>query len=190
MAASMWEVTGQVLAAPGDAAAIAAAHGVTPDQVADLLALYLDNASVDWSAVEAVPALTPPGPDAAQWLAELGERLRGVVEVVSYDGFAALGLDAFDDGFDAFGDPVPVPAPIAADGQALVDATFGAGAGVLDADSDTDLPGPASDPDPDEPDQLDAFDLVGEGADLPVAQPHGDAADLDDPDGGGFELDQ
>jgi len=143
MAASMWEVIGLVLDAPGDAAAIAQQHAFTPHEVAELLPLYLDNASVSWADGPAVPALDAPGGDAAGWLAEMGQRLHGTIEVASYDRFGMPGLSVLDDGLDDFTDLAtgfdagpdtgahagggPGPAEVV-QGDPAADATFGAGA--------------------------------------------------------------
>lgn len=214
MTASMWEVTGLVLGAPGDAAAIAQAHGFTPAEVADLLPLYLDNASVDWSAVDTMPALTPVSGDAAQWLADLGGQLRGILDVTSYDGFATPGLDVLDPGLDTFDDlpgtshvpPAATEPPLVPDDLGAAHA-FGAGAtlpadpggpgadlgpglghdGGIGADLDSELRGlGAAHPEGDGPVEPDVHSDLD---DLPGRHAHQSAADgADHPHGTGADL--
>lgn len=216
MAASMWEVTGLILGAPGDADAareIAQAHGVSPAEVADLLPLYLDNATLDWSASPVVPGTAPPDGAAddlaARWLADLGAQLQGqagAVDIASYDAFGAPGVDGFDPGLDGFDDlgplpdggpepgvpgdvPGPDPDPEATFGRGDDSGDSGNGAGHDGRD-----PGDPEGDVADGPSTPDGAEQYGVEVDLPAAEPGELAADHgesgDGPVDEVFEFDQ
>jgi hypothetical protein len=126
--ASIWDVTRMILGSPGsDPAAIAAEHGFTVAEVAEMLPLFLDNVRVDFSLggeaeVRVPPAEPAPGEnDAAfleRYLRSLGQAVG--VDIVPYQGIGGRVSGPPDA-------PVPDPEPVAPDlGPAPA---FGAGQG-------------------------------------------------------------